>query len=452
MNVLPTPRLATLSLAATLLMLVLVGCASVSGPSDPPVPTAVVVPTATPLPRGGNLTVRMAADVPDLRPWQPRSRAEEQISGLLYSGLMRLDDKLRPQPDLAEGFAASADGRVLTFTLRSGLTWHDGVPLEAADVQFTLERMRGLPFTSTALLADLRYISAVATPTTSTVVLSLTERYAPLLSHLTLPILPRHLLTDRDIGNTNFWDVPVGSGPFQFEQRQPGQSVVLARFDNFHRGAPLLDRVAFALADTPEASIEALRDGRLQLAEVPWSASRSISGTLPGVQVGSYPENGYYFLGFNMREGSPFADVRVRQALVRAIDLPRLVEGVTQGQGLPLGSSAVPGSWADFTPPPGAGSNTDEARALLDAAGWPLPEGATIRARDGVTLTARLFVRGDDERRVAAAQRIAEAAASIGMQLAVEPADFGSVIISKYVPPYDFELLLGSWSNGAGDP
>jgi peptide/nickel transport system substrate-binding protein len=63
-----------------------------------------------------------------------------------------------------------------------------------------------------------------------------------------------------------------------------------------------------------------------------------------------------------------------------------------------------------------------------------------------------LFVRGDDARRLAAAQRIAETAASIGMQIEVQPADFGSVIVPKYAPPYDFDLLLGSWLNGAGDP
>lgn len=455
MKLLPTRRLFWISvLAALLLTALLVGCDFVTGepgpPADQPLPT--LEPSPTPLPRGGNLTIRLAQDIPELRPWQPRSRSEEQVIDLLYDGLTRLDEQLKPQPDLAERWEASPDGRVLTFTLHSNLSWHDGQPLDANDVRFTLNSLRALPPTSTALLSDLRRIDAVSAPATNTVVLSLTERFAPLLAQLTVPILPRHLLEGRALDNLNFWEVAVGSGPFKLDSRVIDQSVVLSRFEEYHRGAPLLDRVAFVIAPDSDVAIEALRDERLLLAELPWSATRSVSGTLDNVRLASYPENGFYFLAFNLREGRPFADVRTRQALAQVIDVPRLVEVVTDGQGMPIASSAVPGSWADLTPPPGSEADLERARALLEEAGWTLPPGATIRQRDGAALNARLFVRGDDVRRVAAAERIAETAASIGMQITVERADFESVIISKYAPPYDFDLLMGSWINGVGDP
>jgi len=468
MSFLPTRSLFWTSLATALVALALLaGCSLAGGGPTPGDPTfsaspaasdepaaeaTAEPPTATPLPRGGNLTVRLAADVEELRPWQPRSRGEEQLSDLLYSGLMRLDPQLRPVPDLAEEWETTADGRTLTFTLRSGLTWHDGAPLGAADVLFTLERLRSLPLTSTALLADLRYIEAATAPTSTTVVLTLTSRYAPLLSALAVPILPRHLLADRDISTLNFWDVPVGSGPFMFAERQPGQSIVLERFEGYHGGAPLLDRVAFVVAPDPEVTAQALAKGELMLAELPWGSQGEIAATTPGIFLGAYPENGFYFLGFNLREGRPFADLRVRRALALAIDLPRLVESTTAGQGIPIGSSALPGSWADLTPPPTGGPDLDGARALLDEAGWTLPEGATIRQREGVSLAASLYVRGDDERRVLAARRIAEAAAAVGIQIEVVPADFETVLLARYAPPFDFDLLLGSWSNGAGDP
>jgi peptide/nickel transport system substrate-binding protein len=266
-----------------------------------------------------------------------------------------------------------------------------------------------------------------------------------------VPILPRHLLAGRAINGLNFWDMPVGSGPFKLEQRQPGKAIILARFDGFYRGPPLLDRVAFVLAPSPDLALKALGSGQLLLAELPWSLQGSAAAT-PGLQLGGYPENGYYFLGFNLRAGHPFADLSLRQALAKAVDVPRLVEAATKGQGIPITSSALPGSWADLAPPPPAAADLDGARALLDAAGWTLPAGATIRQREGITLTATLFVRGDDERRVAAARRIADAAASIGIQIAVEPADFATVLLAKYATPYSFDLLLGSWSNGMGDP
>ncbi len=457
MSFLPTRTIFWVSLGLTLLVgVALAGCSFGPAPAaatpPPAAPsTTTAPPTATSLPRGGNLTIRLAEDLPDLRPWQPRSRGEEQVSGLLYSGLMRLDDKLRPVPDLAERWDTTPDGRTITFTLRGDLTWHDGAPLDSGDVLFTLEQLRTLPVTSTALLADLRTIEAVTTPTSSTIVLSLNGRYAPLLSALAVPILPRHILEGRDIGSLNFWDLPVGSGPFKLEERQPGQAIILSRFDGFSRGAPLLDRVAFVVAPDPGVALKALADRQLLLAELPWGLQASAAAT-PGLQLGAYAENGYYFLGFNLREGHPFADPALRQALAQAIDVPRLVEAATKGQGIPIASSALPGSWADLTPPPGAAADLDGARATLDAAGWALSPGATIRQRDGITLTAALFVRGDDERRVAAARRIADAAASVGIQIDVEPADFATVILAKYATPYSFDLLLGSWSNGMGDP
>jgi peptide/nickel transport system substrate-binding protein len=456
MQNLPNFKLFLTSLLAALVLtgvVALSACSGIGGAAPTPtsLPTPTSAPTATPEPPAGNLTVRMAEDIPRLRPWQPRSRSEEQMISLLYSGLVRLDDELRPQPDLASEWETTADGRVLTFTLRSGLTWHDGQPLDGEDVLFTLERLRSLPFTSTALLANLRYIQGVTVPTSNTVVLSLTERYAPLLPELSLPILPRHILQGRNLESVNFWEEPVGSGPFQFGNRVPGQSVVLTRYENYHHGAPRLDRVAFVGAPDPNVALEALNSENLLLAEMPWSSMSTLSD-ISAVRTGYYPENGFYYLGFNLRDGRPFADMRVRQALAAAINVPRLVEAATNGQGIPLGSSAAPGSWADLTPPPEPQANLEEARRLLDEAGWTLPPGSTIRQREGETFTATLYVRGDDERRLVAAQGIAAAAASIGLQINVEPADFETVIVPKYAPPYDFDLILGSWLNGPGDP
>jgi peptide/nickel transport system substrate-binding protein len=443
------------TLTALLLVLLLAACGDIFGTGQPassdPTRDPTTVPTPTPEPLGGNLTIRLAADVPQLRPWQPRNRSEEQVVDLLYSGLTRLDDQLRPQPDLASGWDITPDGRVLTFTLRSDVSWHDGQPLDAEDVLFTLEQLRALPYTSTALLADLRYIAAVSVPASNTVVLSLTERYAPLLAELTLPILPQHLLQDRNVQTLNFWDVPIGSGPFRLDDRVPGQSIVLARYTGYHHGPPLLERVAFVGSADIDITIGALRDENLLLAELPWSVLDEVENS-PNLRTGAYPENGFYFLGFNLREGRPFADVRVRRALALALDLPDLVEAATKGQGVPISSSAVPGSWADLHPAPSNEANLQAARDLLNEAGWTLPAGATIRQRNGESFSAQLFVRGDDERRLVAAQRIAEAAATIGLQIEVEAADFETVIVSKYAPPYNFDLLLGSWLNGAGDP
>lgn len=453
MSYLPTRRLFLTSVVLSLLVvLTLVACAAGSPegatPAAPPEPIAP--PPPTPLPRGGNLTIRLAAAVPELRPWQPRSRGEEQIIELLYNGLMRLDDQLRPQPDMAERWDASADGRLITFTLRPDVTWHDGRPADAADVVFTINALRAISPT-TALLTDLGRIADIRAPTTATVVVSLTERYAPIFSSLAVPVLPRHLLDGKNLANLNFWEIPIGTGPFGFDTRD-ANTITLVANPNYYRGPPLLDRVAFLLAPDPQVAAAALRDGRLLLAELPWDVWRPFERDAAGTQTGIYSENGYYFLAYNLRDGRPFADQRVRQALAHAIDVPRLVQEVTDDRAIPIGSSAMPGSWADLAPPPTSTIALDRARTLLDEAGWRETAPGGVREREGRTLAGQLFVRGDDARRVAAAERIAGAAQTIGISLTVQPADFETVIRSKYAPPYDFDMLLGSWSNGAGDP
>src|SRR5262245_52462845 len=220
MKLIPTGRLFILSVAlALLLLVVLAGCALDPIVVVPPTPTPPP-PTPTPLPRGGTLTIRTATDAPELRPWQPRTRGEEQIISLLYSGLTRLDAKLQPQPDLATSWTPSADGRLITFTLRTDAIWHDGRPVTADDVAYTLSALRELSPT-TALLADMHKIAEVTTPATSTIVLSLTERYAPIFADLTVPMLPKHLLIGKNIATLNFWDAPIGSGPFKLADRKP---------------------------------------------------------------------------------------------------------------------------------------------------------------------------------------------------------------------------------------
>jgi peptide/nickel transport system substrate-binding protein len=446
---------ASVWVAATILVL-LAACGApdqpvATGEASPASAPTSAPPTPTALPRGGNLTIRLSDDSGTLQPWHPRTRGEEQIIGLIYSGLVRLDAALAPQPDLATGWVASADGRVITFTLRSDAVWHDGRPVTVDDVIFTLDALRALP-PSTALLTGLRRIVEVTTPESDTIVIRLDERYAPIFSLLTTPVLPRHLLIGRDLAEFNAWDAPVGSGPFRFDQREPGVAITLAANQAFYRSAPLLDRVVFVIAPDAQVAASALQDERLLLAELPWSVGSVITETAPMLQWGAYAENGYYFLAFNLRSDRIFSDPRLREALAAAIDLPRIVQEVTDGQGMLIGSSAAPGSWADLTPPPAGTVDLDRAQTLLDEAGWRLPPEGAIRQRDGVPLTVQLFVRADDPRRVRAAELIASAAEQIGMDIVVQPADFATVIRSKYAPPYDFDLLIGSWVNGVADP
>jgi peptide/nickel transport system substrate-binding protein len=450
----------------TLLVLALLTGCDISAPVTPivasPVPSQTTTttadrpavnpasPSAPAVPQGGALTLGIASDIPDLKPWDLRSRGEEYVADLMYNGLVRLDDKLQPQPDLAEKWETSPDGGLITFTIRSGVTWHDNRPLTSDDVLWTLNMLRTITSTN-ALLADLRaHIGQVRSPITQTVVVSLTEPYAPVLSQLAVPILPRHRLQNRtpdEISELNFWDMPVGSGPFRFDQREPDRSLSFVPNLAFFRGAPNIEQVALVVAPDADIAVEALREGQLLAAEFPGTTLPFSGTTAPdNVRSDVYQENGWYGIAFNVRPDRLFSDVRLREALARTINIEALVTDVTGGNGTPIVSTLSQAAWAYPTDLRLQSQDLDEARRLLDEAGWTAGADG-VRQKDGTPLSAKLWVRGDDARRVAAAQQIAAAAQQIGMRLEVTPADFETVVLPKLAPPYEFDLLLGSWVN-----
>ncbi len=451
-----------------IIMLFLMFAVACAREEPPPVETEIPTPAATPIPRGGSLTIRLSEDVEQLRPWAPRSLGEEQIISVMYLGLTRLNERLEPEPDLATSWAIDPLGKTITMTLRTDMTWHDGQPLTSDDARWTLQLLRSLaqPTTltdtgaltqTTPLIEDMsRIIHDIQAPAADLLILHLNEPYAPLLSELTLPILPRHLLekysTDQ-MRTLDLWSVPVGSGPFKFKSHEPGHAILLTPYAGYSLGEPYLSQVAFIVAPDPAVAAQALKDRKLLVAELPWqtsqafSSSQTLSSTL---RLGSYPENGYYFLAFNLRQGHIFADQRLRQALAYAINLTDIINTTTKGQGIPLGSDLLPGLWPGNGPAP-SDYNPDKARQLLDQAGWLLPAGASIRESHGLTLTAQLLVTADDQRRVAIADKLSVAAQAVGIRLVVTPVDVQTTLFSKLAPPFDYDLLLMGWSNSRVD-
>ncbi len=413
-------------------------------------PLASAGPTAEPtstLPQGGTLNVRIDAPIGQLTPWDVRSRGQEQLLDLLYNGLVRLDDAGQPQPDLAESWEVAPSGTAITFTLRPDLRWHDGRALTNDDVAWTLNTLRTLTVTN-ALLGDFqRVIGEVRTPITRTVVLALTTPYAPLLADLAVPILPRHALqgrTPEQLAALDFAQAALGSGPFKLVSAVTN-TLSLERNAQYFRGAPNLERVRLVVMSDPAAVQAGLADGTVGLAEFP-TVTTTLTLTGP-LRAGAYAENATYWLAFNVRAGRLFADPQLRKALALAVDVPQLVQQVVGERGQPLGSAVLPQSWADpgLAPP---AADLEQAKQRLDAAGWPLRSKHAAPLQRWRRPHARIAVRADDAARVQAATAISRAAAALGMDITVEPLPFEPDLVSKLAPPYDFDLLLGSWASG----
>jgi peptide/nickel transport system substrate-binding protein len=436
-----------------------------------PAATAAPSPT-TPanVPRGGTLTVRIAHDVTTLNPLfvdkgpGNQDAAAAQVTGLIFSGLTRLDDQLRPVPDLAESWDVAPDGLSLTFKLRPGVKWQDGSPLTSADVIWTYNTWLNLTGT-TALQYHLR--DAVlqiqpASPPESTVRFWLKKPYAPILADLAAPILPKHLLGDVPLDQLDASDFnfkPVGTGPYEFGDHKEGENVILTANPNYYGGPPNISRVAFLVAPDAQVAVNALSQGTLSLAEVPQAAWEEYSRR-PGIQslftLARYADPSYYFLAFNVREGHALSDPRLRQAWALALNKEPLVRTATGGAGLPIWGDINPASWAFAPDTPRLNNDPARARQLLTQAGWTDSNGDGIVDKGGEPLKISLYVRADDPARRQAAELMGPPLAAVGISTTVVPVDFESVINAKidplHDPPFDFHAMVMGWDNQSPDP
>ncbi|MEO8285574.1 MAG: ABC transporter substrate-binding protein [Chloroflexota bacterium] len=446
-----------------LLLLLLAACDSPPTPTvpqrtaTPPPPT----PTVPDRPRSGTITIRLTADA-QLNPWFGGFDANTQhVGGVIFSGLTRLDNHFQPQPDLAESWDVSPDGTALTFHLRRDVLWHDGKPFTSDDVVWSYRMLKRISAQNTSMLHIQDHIKSVdaTDPLSSTVRFTLDQRYSPILADLSFPILPSHILSGtapEQLEGSTFNASPIGTGPFVYSSREPGQSITLKANEHYYGGGPLVDRLIFLVAADNGVAEEAVRNTTLSLSQLsPPSAERLVTEK-KGVRGGAYNELGYDYISFNLRSTRPFSDTRVRQAFAYALDKQGLSFTATGGGGDPVWSDVNKASWAYNPDMPQLNGNPDEARRLLAEAGWTDTNGDGIVDKNGKPLEVSLYVRTDNDTRRKAADAMVDPLARVGIRLKVQPADFDTSIRARISPnanpPFDFDAVILGWTRTTPDP
>jgi len=327
------------------------------------------------------LVVGQIAEPKSLDPHTVTAVNDFRILMNLYDGLVRYKDgTLEVEPALAESWTISGDGLVYTFTLREGVTFHDGSPLTAEAVKFNFDRMldEDHPFHDTGPFPLSFFFGAIETVEAAderTVVFTLNEPYAPFLSNLAYPtgLIVSPAAVEQH--GEDFGRNPSGTGPFRFAEWESNAKVVVVRNDDYWDGAPSLEAVVF----------RPITDANTRVAEM-LSGGIDLMVEVPPDNVATFAEDAAYtiheqagphvwFLILNAKEG-PFADKRVRQAVNYAIDKESLVENVLQGTAQVAAGPTPPAfSWAynaGLEPYP---HDPEKARQLLEEAGV---EGASL--------------------------------------------------------------------------
>lgn len=379
----------------------------------------------------GVLVVGQVAEPKSLDPAAVTSLNDFRILVNLYEGLVGYEQgSLELAPALAESWEIANDGKLYTFHLRRGVTFHDGTPFDADAVKFNLERMLDPdhPYHDTGpfpLAFFYERIQRVEVVDDYTVRLHLDRAYAPLLSNLAYPT--GAMVSPAAVGKhgKEFGRHPVGTGPFRFAQWQANRRVVIEANPDYRRGPPALKAVVFRPIGDPLTRVAELMAGGVDLAvELPpdnVTQLRRESGFTVHEAVGPH----LWFLILNTRE-PPFSLERMRQAVNYAIDKRALVEQVLQGSAS-VAAGPVPAAfdWAyndEIDPYP---YDPDKARALIEEAGY----GDGVKVRFYVTQSGSGML------------------APVQMATAIQ-ADLAKVGIEAEIESYEWNTYLGKVNDG----
>ena len=305
----------------------------------------------------------------------PAAAIGEIVHYNVLEGLTKITVGGSVQPLLAEGWTTDPDGKSYSFKLRKGIKFQDGTPFDADAVKFTFDRARAADSTNKAKKGVFDNISSISTPQPDLVILTLNNPDATLpfrLGENTAVIL-----SPKSAASTA--TQPVGTGPFKLESWQKGSAVTLVRWDGYRDVAAIkLRRVTFRFINDNAAQVAALLAGDID--GMPRFGAVQNLAQFQGdkrftVEIGSTAGKGIVAIN-NKRK--PLDDVRVRRAIMHAIDRQAFIDGVLEGLAKPIGSHAAPTDvgYVDLTglyP-----FNPDRARALLKEAGVASPLNLTL--------------------------------------------------------------------------
>lgn len=336
--------------------------------------------------RGGTYTEGVVGSVNNLSPLFSSGTLDDSTARLIFNGLLRYDTTGALAPDLAREWSVDSSGKVYSLKLQPGVLWHDGEPLTAEDVIYTIQTIQN-PATRSTRLASWQGVK-VAAVNQFEVSFELPAPFAPFPGALTLPILPKHLLQDiapEKLRTASFNTNPVGTGPFVFtalRSEANAQRVEFSRNADYFRGAPQLEKFVIRTFTDEEHLATALREREITAAVDLKAESIMAFSKDTSIRPVDTPVNSGVFAFFKTTTG-PLADTNVRLALAKAIDR-QVFLSLFDARFAPLKSPLL-GSQLGYSAAFNQQTNIAEAGQMLDAAGWA-KQANGMRAKDGLPL------------------------------------------------------------------
>ncbi len=381
----------------------------------------------------------------------------------MFEPLLAADDKGNPVPILAtsvptiENGGVSKDGLTVTYRLRRGAKWTDGVPVTSKDVKWSWQAIMN-PNNNVVSRHGYDYVKSVDTPDDHTVVVHLKEQFSPFvntffaMSDQPMPVAPEHVLSKYpDINQISFNDRPtVSDGPFKFAEWARGDHITLVRNDGFFMGRPRLNKIEVRIVPDENTTVNLLKTHAIDfMFQASPETYPSLKGT-PDVLLPFVNVNGYERMQFNTAHPT-LADPRVRTAIAYAIDKRRLVDTLTYGQMNGATEDIPDWLWAFNPAVRSYPHDVAMAREQLREAGWaPGPDG--IMRKNGDRLSLVLVTNNSNVTRRQASLEVQAMLHQAGIETEIKsypaqmifaPAGMGGILqLGK------FDIALNGWYAG----
>ena len=273
-----------------------------------------------------DIVVAVDADVDTLHPTDFSTTVERGVLNQIYDTLLYYspDGTKDPEPRIAESYEISDDGLDYTFHLRDDVTFHDGTPVTADDVVFSIELYKASEYQG----SQISMLSSVEATDEHTVVCHLDAPYSPFLQGICSPMIASKAYYESS--EDDFVNNPIGTGPYKFVSRAKGSNIKLEANEDYYRGAPEIKEVTFEVIPDSSTKAIALQTGEVNFAEID-SATKPQLEANPAITIAEVPTSAFSYIAMNT-EKEPFNDVKVRQAINYAIDRDNLVAVCYDGE------------------------------------------------------------------------------------------------------------------------
>jgi peptide/nickel transport system substrate-binding protein len=414
--------------------------------------TAIFLPSACRRSQSNLFVIALSDHIKTIDPIGSPSvdAASERVRTLMFNSLVKKDDKFDYVPELASNIQRSDDGLNFTFTLRDGVTFHDGRPFTSADAKYTLDTVLASTFAKASSFFEgagtnrTAYVKSIEAPDAHTLIIRLNKQWTGLLPNLVaIAIIPKDSYESEKTH-------PLGTGPFKFKSYDQVQEILdLEANQNYWDGPSKIINLRVRAISESNAMQAELQSGRVDVAPLATSLSPDAIKALgqnPNLSVQQFEGSNLNLLTFNTTE-APLDNVKVRQALAYAIDRESIIRDLVLNQGAIAHSILPVASWA-YAKPLAYQFDPNKAKQLLDEAGFKDPDGDGPQMRWAKPLLFRISGSSAAARQYSGV--IQNYLKNVGVPVAIETSEFNTM--RQQVQNGQFQINYSQWVGGNQDP